>query len=337
VVCLQICFDLEHSLVQDFRKVYMNDIQRVTAFAPATVANVAVGFDILGFPIHAAGDTVTLQRRSDRRIIITDITGVDGCQDLPREPEKNVCSYVIQRLFFDQKVSFGVNIAIRKGIPLSSGMGGSAASSAAALTAANQLLQKPLSSIELLAYALLGEELATGYPHGDNVTPCLFGGFTLLRSIDPLKVEQLPVPENLTVALVHPHKRLDTRLSREALGSTFAIRDVTRQAALLAGFIAGCYTNDLKLIGESLEDVLVEPRRAPLIEGFSAVKEAALKAGALGMSLSGSGPSVFALCDGAARADRVKDAIVSVWEHMGIASEAWSADISASGAYVSEA
>ncbi len=310
--------------------------RRVTAFAPATVANVAVGFDILGFPVDAAGDLVTLEIQSVRDVTIAAIDGTAGCEDIPLDSEKNVCSHVVRRLFDDLEVPYGVRVTIEKGIPLSSGMGGSAASSVAALTAANHLLGNPLRPLELLEYAILGEQLATGSPHGDNVAPSMLGGLTLLRSTTPLKVEQLPVPPGLAVALVHPHRRLDTRASRAALGEMLPLKEMTQQTANLAGFIVGCFQNDLDLIGECLEDVLIEPRRAPLVDGFYRVKEAAMTSGALGMSLSGSGPAVFALCRGIDHAAYVEKAMAAAWNNLGIEVESWSAEISTKGAYIIE-
>lgn len=311
-------------------------MREVTAFAPATVANVAVGFDILGFPVHAVGDRVTVRERTDSRIRIESIGGVQGASELSLDVDKNVAGYVIRRLYEDLHVAFGLDVTVEKGIPLSSGMGGSAASSVAALYAANALLDDPLSNEELLPYALLGEQLATGSAHGDNVAPALFGGITLLQFTSPLSVRNIPVPAGLSVALVHPDLRLDTRASRAVLSDRLPLKDMVLESSHLAGFILGCCTSDFALISESLEDVLIEPYRAPLVQRFFEVKKAALEAGALGCSLSGSGPSVFALCEDPAVADQASRAMAEVWESFGIRSESYSSQICTTGAFIEE-
>lgn len=310
---------------------------KIRAFAPATVANVAVGFDIMGFPVDAVGDTVTVERvplagGSSPCVTIAGMGGV--VSGLPVDPRKNTASWPLMRLLEDLKPPFGLRVSVEKGIPLSSGMGGSAASSAGALVAANALLPEPLPREALLAYALLGEELASGSPHGDNVAPCLFGGLTLLSSLAPVRAVRVPMPEGLRVVLVHPHRELDTRQSRGVLPKELPLKEYVGQSSRLAAFLAACYTNDLDLMGASLKDLLIEPRRASLIPAFHSVQRAALQAGALGCSISGSGPSVFALCRDEADARRVRKAVVSVWDAAGVLSDSWISPVSSSGARV---
>ena len=313
-------------------------MRRATAFAPATVANVAVGFDILGFAVDAAGDevTVSLSERASVRIgEISDGTGTLPEGALPSEPTANTATVGLIKLCEDQGLGHGFDVSIHKGIALGSGMGGSAASAVAALVAANALLERPLPKEALLKYALLAEEVASGAAHPDNATPCLFGGLTLILSTDPARHIQLPVPAGLLTVLVHPHVRVDTRHARAVLSPSVALADHVRQSANLGGFIAGCFTNDLGLVKSSLSDVLIEPQRAALIPGFAQVKSAALEQGAVGVSISGSGPSVFAWADSEETSERVREAMVNAFRSNGVAEvDSWVAPVSREGARV---
>ena len=312
-------------------------INIATAFAPATVANVAVGFDVLGFPVEGVGDTVTVERiwptpGTPPKVSIAGIEGV--VSDLPLDASRNTAGIVLQQLIQKLALPFGFMLTIAKGIPLSSGMGGSAASSIAALVAANTLLEHPLACDDLLGFALAGEELASGTAHGDNVAPCLFGGLTILRSVNPVDVVKVPLRSPLFVALVHPHRELDTRTSRGALPVELPLKDYVSQSSRLAAFMVACCTGDFALMSRSLEDVLVEPRRARLIPAFGAVKHAALRAGALGCSISGSGPSVFALCRTPTDAAKAGAAMAATWEAAGVDSDVWVSALSQEGARI---
>ncbi len=313
--------------------------ESVRVFAPATVANVAVGFDILGFPMDAVGDTVTVEKLypAPGQQPFVALAGVEGSKsELPLDPARNTATFPLMRMLEDLKPPFGFRVSVRKGIPLSSGMGGSAASSVGALIAANTLLDEPLPRESLLKYALLGEELASGSPHGDNAAPCLFGGLTLLRSLEPVEALRIPVPAGLRVVLVHPHRELDTRSSRGVLPKEFPLREYVAQSSRLAAFLASCYTDDLDLMGGSLKDMLIEPRRASLIPAFHSVQRAALQSGALGCSISGSGPSIFALCRGDGDAERTRKAMVTAWDSAGVPCDAWVSPVSLSGARILE-
>ncbi len=300
----------------------------VSAFAPATVANVAVGFDLLGFPIEGPGDQVSLTASS--------VTGIriKATGDVPLDASKNTATVGILEMISEFKLGCGVDVSIEKGIPLGSGMGGSAASAVAGVFAANELFGLNLPSSELLRYALLGESLASGASHPDNAAPCLMGGLVFSKSIEPARFIQIPVPGKIRVVLVHPHQRLDTRESRGVLRREVSLIDHIRQSANLGGFISGCYTGDLELIGESLKDVLIEPQRAALIPGFSSVKRAALEAGALGCSISGSGPSVFAWSSSEGVAEKIKRAMVTAFQAVGLASDSWISPVSPRGARI---
>lgn len=267
----------------------MRELHRATAFAPASVGNVAVGFDVLGHALDGLGDTVTVERIDEPRTEIRAITGV--VTDLPLDAMSNTAGRAVEALRLKLGLHYGLAISITKGIPLGSGLGGSAASASAALVAANAVTGNTLSLDELYPLAMEGEYAASGSHHGDNVGPQLYGGLVLALKDRCIR---LPLPHGLLAVVVHPHFVLETRRARAALSEPYAIGDFVRQSTLLSGFIAACYTQDLPLLRASLADVLVEPRRAALIPGFAAVKQAALDQGALGSSISGAGPSVFA-------------------------------------------
>ena len=309
-----------------------------TAFAPATVANVAVGFDILGFAVESVGDTVTVSTTEEPSVTVREITGEGGAPldaDIPRDPARNTATVGLIALREDLKLASGFEVSINKGIALGSGMGGSAASAVAGLVAANALLERPLDAESLLPYALLGEQAASAAFHPDNVAPCLLGGLTLVTSMSPLRYVRIPVPERILTVLAHPHVRVDTRAARRLLRTEVALTDHVKQSASLAGFVAGCYTNDYELIGECLRDVIIEPQRASLIEGFAEVKAAAIETGALGASISGSGPTVFAWVTSSEAAERVRRAMVSAFvEHGSTEADSWVSPVSARGARV---
>ncbi|MBV9924782.1 MAG: homoserine kinase [Acidobacteria bacterium] len=316
-------------------------MRSATAFAPASVSNVAVGFDILGFAVEAAGDEVTLtltEGDSVRIVELVDTTGTLAPGAIPLDPAQNTATVGLLKLIEDQRPGFGFDVSVRKGIALGSGMGGSAASAVAALVAANSLLEEPLPKESLFSYALAAELVACGASHPDNAAPSLYGGFTLVVSGDPPRCVRLPVPRGLLCVLVHPHVRLDTRDSRAVLQPTVPLAGHVRQSSRLGGLVAACYTDDLELMGSCLEDVLVEPQRAALIPGFARVKAAALAAGALGASISGSGPSVFALVDDEEVAERTRAAMVEAFESSGVREvDSWVSKVSDEGARLAEA
>ena len=311
------------------------NIHAVTAFAPATCANVAVGFDILGFALENIGDEVTLTRREDNKIIINSINHIDtsNSERLPFEINKNTASLVIQKLCQDLKINAGFDINIKKNIPLSSGMGGSAASAVAALVAFNKFLTTPLSSHQLAHYALFGEELASGQAHADNIIPCIFGGLTLICSHDPIEIIQLPIPDIYCV-LIHPHLQVSTKEARKILKPDVPLKDYVKQSANLAGFISALYMQDLLLLKKSLMDIIIEPQRAQFVPEFYKIKEAAIKSGALGMSLSGSGPSMFAFAENKNTAEKISKAMQDQLKKSNINSDVWISRISKEAAHV---
>jgi len=313
-------------------------MRSATAFAPATVSNVAVGFDILGFAVEQIGDRVTVSTAEAPSVIVSEITGADGAPadpEIPSDPARNTATVGLIALREDLRLDYGFEVSVGKGIALGSGLGGSAASAVAGLVAANALLERPLAPESLLHYALLGEQAASAAIHPDNVAPCLLGGLTLVTSVSPLRYVRVPVPERILTVIAHPHRRIDTRDARRLLRPEVPLADYVRQSASLAGFVAGCYTNDYELIGDCFRDLIVEPQRAPLIPGFAEVKRAAVEAGALGASISGSGPTVFAWVTSADAAERVRRAMVRAFaEHGGTVADSWVSPVSMQGARV---
>ena len=302
-----------------------------TAFAPASVGNVAVGFDILGHTVAALGDRVTVTRRAEPGVSIRSITGV--VLDLPLAAEKNTAGMAALALQRELGLPFGFDLDVVKGIPLGSGLGGSAASAVAAVVAAAALVDRPLDRTQLLKFAMQGEAVASGSVHVDNIAPSLFGGLVLTVGVDNPHVKQIPVPESVRCVLVHPHMVLATREARAILGKTITLSDSIWQQANLAGFLTGCFTSDLPLIRESLLDVIIEPQRQVLIPGFAAVKQAAIDAGALGCSISGAGPTVFAWAE-EPQADQVRDGMVAAFRAHGLESDSWVSSIDRQGARV---
>jgi homoserine kinase len=278
----------------------------VTAFAPATVSNVACGFDVLGFALEAPGDEVTA-RFAASGVTIDAITGDRG--RLPRDAIRNTAGVAAQALLTALGERRGVTLTIAKGLPLASGLGGSAASAAAAVVAVDALLDSHAPLEILIACAIEGEGLGIRSAHPDNIAPALCGGFVLVRHPDPPDIVRLPVPAGLTAVVVHPDLEIETATARALLGTTVPLADAIRQWANLGALVDGLHRADFALISRALEDTIAEPRRAALVPGLSEIKRAALDAGALGCSLSGSGPSLFALCCGADAARRVADAM----------------------------
>jgi homoserine kinase len=310
----------------------VNDARTVaSAFAPASVGNVAIGFDILGFSVSAIGDRATVRRCDDPGVRIRAIRGVVA--DLPMEAAKNTAGRALQAMRDALALPFGLELELDKGIPLASGLGGSAASAVAAVVAANALLPTPCSKLELLKFAMLGEAVASGSMHVDNIAPSLYGGLVLTVGIDQPRVKQIPVPAAVRAVVVHPHMFLSTRQARAILKGSVAMKDFVWQTANLAGFISGCYTDDIDMLRESFEDVVIEPQRAALIPGFGEVRRAAISAGALGCSISGAGPTLFAWCL-ASHALAVREAMVVEFSHHGLASDHWTTPIDALGARV---
>jgi homoserine kinase len=306
----------------------------VTAFAPATVANVGIGFDILGHTVETVGDRVRLSRIREPVVRIRAIGGVAG--KLPIDPHNNTAGRAVQAMHGALKLDYGFEMEIEKGIPIASGMGGSAASAVAAVVAANALLETPVPRLQLLKFAMEGEIVASGSAHLDNIAPCLFGGLVLTVGIDHPRVKQIPVPPAVRCVVVHPHMLLGTREARAMLRSDVTRSDFVWQTANLAGFISGCYSNDLDMIRESFNDVIIEPQRHSLIPGFKDVQRGAMSAGALGCSISGAGPAVFAWAE-IQHAEAVRGAMVAAFTSHRLTADSWISSLDTYGARVVKA
>ena len=304
----------------------------ITVFAPATVANVACGFDALGFALHKPGDRIKATLVKGGKVIIAKISGDDG--RLPLDAEKNTASVSVIALLEKLNIKQGVELEIHKEMPLGSGLGSSSASSAGAVFAVNKLLNEPLKINDLLPFAMEGERVACGAAHADNVAPALFGGFTLVRSYDPLDVIKLPFPEDLFCAVIHPHVEILTEDSRRVLRRRIRMEDAITQWSNLGGLISGLYEKDYDRISSSLKDVIFEPIRSLLIPGFDQIKVAAMESGALGSSISGSGPSVFALTKGKQTADKVAKNMQAKLAELGLESDIYVSAINPKGPVV---
>lgn len=291
----------------------------IKVFAPATVANVSCGFDIFGFAIEEPGDVVEIQRREEPGVVIKDIFGDEG--RLPRKAEKNTVTGVMLHLLKHLGINdFGCEVTLHKNMPLGSGMGSSAASAVAGVIAMNELLGCPLSRTELLPFAMEGERIASGSAHADNVGPALLGGFVIIRSYAPLDIFSIPVPKDLYCTLVHPDIEINTKDARYILRDEVSLKNTISQMGNVAGLVAGLMKEDYDLISRSMVDVIIEPVRSILIPEFNFVKQAALDNGALGCSISGSGPSMFALSRGVENARKVGEVMKQTFLNAGIES-----------------
>ena len=286
----------------------------IKIFSPATVANISCGFDVLGLALDAVGDIMTITKVSEKGIRIVKITG----QDLPLEASKNVAGVAGIAFLEASEFNGGFDIEINKNIKAGSGIGSSAASAAGTVWAMNELLDRPFSPLQLVEFAMKGEQLASGVAHADNVAPALFGGFTLVRSYDPLDIIKINTPKELYVTIIHPQIEVKTSDSRKILKTNITLKAGIKQWGNVGGLIAGLFTEDYDLIGRSLVDHIVEPIRSMLIPGFDQVKNNAIKSGALGCGISGSGPSIFALSRGRKTAEEVAKAIAVVYDDIGI-------------------
>lgn len=289
-------------------------MEEIKIFCPATIANVSCGFDVLGLALDSIGDEMIVRKTSEKGIRITKITG----QDLPLETEKNVAGVAGLALLAKSDYDGGFEIEIDKRIKPGSGIGSSAASSAGAVWAMNELLGKPFSNLELVQFAMQGEKLASDVAHADNVAPAIYGGFTLVRSYDPLDIISIPTPSELYATVIHPQIEVKTSDSRKILKTTISLEKGIQQWGNLGGLIAGLFQSDYDLIGRSLHDHIVEPIRSILIPAFDDIKANALKAGALGSGISGSGPSIFALSKGEEHAKQVALSMKETYQPIGI-------------------
>ena len=305
----------------------------IAAFAPATVSNVACGFDVLGFALETPGDVVVAEAGAGEGVDIGAIDGVGG--RLSRDPSRNTAGAAAQALLTRLGAARHIRLTLHKGIPLASGVGSSGASAVAAVVAINELLGRPAPLEVLLECAMQGERAGCGAAHPDNVAPALFGGFVLVRSPMPPDVVRLPVPDELACAVLHPHLEVETAVARALLGDTVPLGDAVRQWGNVGALVAGLFLADLPLVGRALEDRVAEPKRAHLVPAFGAVKAAAMASGALGCSLSGSGPAIFALSASLDGAERVGEAMHGAFTaEAKIAADLWVSRVGTRGAQI---
>ena len=296
-------------------------------FSPATIANVSCGFDSLGLAVDEIGDEMTFVKTPQKGVEITNITGAELTYDV----DKNAASAVVKKMLLDAKADFGIQITMHKGYFPGSGLGSSAASYAGAAFGANQLLGKPYSNLELTKFAMFGEEVACRSQIADNVAAAIYGGFVLIRSYQPLEVVKLPVPSELRLVAIHPQIEVRTEDARNVLPKEIALKDAVTQWANVGGLISGLYSNNYELISNSLKDVIVEPHRKKLIPFFDEVKSAAIKAGDLGAGISGSGPTIFALCKGDEITEQVYNAIEKSYRNKNIDFEMYTSKVNKEG------
>lgn len=289
-------------------------MEEIKVFCPATIANVSCGFDVLGLALDSVGDEMTIRKTAEKGIRITKILG----QNLPLETENNVAGVAGMALLAKSNYDGGFEIEIDKRIKPGSGIGSSAASSTGAVWAMNELLGRPFSNLELVQFAMKGEKLASDVAHADNVAPAIYGGFTLVRSYEPLDIIPIPTPSELYATVIHPQIEIKTSDSRKILKTTISMQQGIRQWGNLGGLVAGLFQNDYDLIGRSLQDHIVEPIRSILIPSFDDIKRNAVKAGALGSGISGSGPSIFALSKGEETAKKVAESMKETYQNIGV-------------------
>lgn len=307
--------------------------QEAAAFAPATIANVGPGFDFLGFAVDGLGDTVRLKRIERPGVTITSITGDDG--RLPMETIGNSASVVALKMLDAVEADFGLELVLEKGLPLESGLGSSGASSAAAAVATNAILSDRFEPEQLIEFARYGEDVAAGAPHADNVAPAILGGFVIVRHGPQQEIVSVDLPKNWFVAICHPQLGLSTRKARKVIPEQVSMRKLAINASNAATIISALHRNDMELFGRSLmADAVVEPTRAEMIQGYHEVKDAALMAGAAGVSICGAGPSMFAVCGSELRIKKIIEAMAATWNSMEIETDTHVCRFGAEGAKV---
>lgn len=304
----------------------------IKVFAPASIGNLIVGFDIMGMALDKPGDEIIVRLTDTKGLKISQIYG--GHKKIPFEIEKNTAGFAAQK-FLEHigETERGIDMQIHKKMPFESGLGSSAASAVAGVMAVNELLKRPLQKRELLPFALQGEQIASKALHGDNVAPSLLGGIIFIRNNKEMDVHRIPSPKGLYASVVHPKIQIKTSDARNVLSDTISLNQHVLQSGNLGGLIIGLYNSDFDLIGRSLQDVVIEPQRSKLIPGFREVQEAALKEGALGCSISGAGPSIVALSANSLIADNVGQAMQKVFTDMKIKSDLFVSTVNQEGAY----
>lgn len=316
----------------DYNKIFMN--KEIRIYSPATVSNIGCGFDTMGFALDEPCEEIILRTANVVGIRITNITGDNG--EIPYDIEQNTATKALIAFTNKYPIEFGLEIEIHKKMGLGSGLGSSAASAVSAVYGLNYLLNNPFSLDELLLFALEGEKIASKAVHADNVAPCLFGGFILISSYDPINIIKLPVPKDLYCAIIHPQLEIKTSEARAILGNSIKLKDAISQWGNVGGLVAGIYKNDYELIGKSIKDKVAEPHRAKLIPGYYEIKEAAYKSGAIGCNISGSGPAMFALAVTRDTAEKVAKEMKKTCDALKIDNKIYVSSINENGPLIRE-
>jgi homoserine kinase len=303
-------------------------MKAIKVFSPATLSNIGPGYDIFGLALEHIGDTIELSWRSDAAIVIAP---VNGFPDLPLDPKNNIAGIVAALMLVDQGLQKGLDISIEKNVMPGSGLGSSGSSAAGTAFALNALLGSPYSKLEVVNFAMQGEAALAGKAHADNVAPAVMGGFTLVKGYDPLNVYNIPFPEEMYIAIVHPQVEVKTSEARKLLPTTISLETHTQQGGNIAGMVAGMTVKNYEWIKESMGDFIAEPNRAPLIPAYAEAKSLALEHGAIGCSISGSGPSIFAFTKNKATATKITDVWQLLYEQQGIISKTYTSKINGEG------
>jgi homoserine kinase len=305
-------------------------MEKVKIFAPNSVANVGCGYDVLGFALESYGDELIIEKRKDSQVLIKNIEGAD----LPYNPESNVACIAANALLESLDEKTGFDISIKKSIPPGSGLGSSASSSVGAVFGVNELLNQPFSKYELVAFAMEGERFASKQAHADNVAPSLLGGFTAVRSVEPLDVFTIPFPKELLAVIIYPEVVVNTAEAKKMLPKQVNLTDAVGQWGNMAGLVSGLMSSNFERISNSLSDLIVEPIRSKLIPHYDELKTKALESGALGFNISGSGPSTFALANNVESAQKIKQVCEEVYGQNNIKALSFISPINSKGTYV---
>ncbi|HDO41628.1 MAG TPA: homoserine kinase [Candidatus Bathyarchaeota archaeon] len=295
-------------------------LSMVEAIAPATSANLGAGFDVFGVALDALFDRVLVEKIADKKVIEISVEG-EGAEEIPRETERNTAGIVAKELLKFSGKEYGLRIKIHKGVKPGSGLGSSAASAAATAIAVNELLGLELNQIQLIEFAALGEIASAGAPHADNVSAAILGDFIVITSRKPLEVLKLKLPSNVKFALVIPEIKFNTSLARSVLPKKIDLSSMVYNVSRAATFIAGIALNNIEVMGRGMTDTVIEPARAHLIPGLNQVKKKALDAGAVGVTISGAGPSIIALVDSKkADAEKIALSMEEAFRELGVKS-----------------
>jgi homoserine kinase len=305
-------------------------MDEIKLFSPATVANISCGFDVLGLCLEGIGDQMTFRKTTKKGLSFKTLSGFT----IPKELNNNVAGVAARTIYNAAKPKFGIEIDIVKNIKPGSGIGSSAASASGAVFGINKLLENRFSKKELIAFAMKGEAIASGSEHADNIAPGIMGNITLITDYSPLNIVVVPPPRSLYVSILHPQIEIKTAVSRAILPEKISLKTASNQCGKLGGLIAGCYTEDYNLIGQSLTDYIAEPFRKDLIPNYQDVKRAALKAKALGCGISGAGPSIFALSKGVENASAVAEAMNACYHNSPIEVKLYTSKINTKGIHL---